>query len=266
MKQKILLILFIFLFLPHFSAAAIRPIFILGLGGGYSMMTDRTIISGEYVFDTLIDFKEKIRLKNLWRFNLQAYFLKDFGIQVEYTQQKASYFSDLKWHGWWYTGGVITEYIPINHFEDAYWSQWSLKSYSVGLIFGGNRPLFRELFPYLTAGIGFYKIKGDPELFLYRTRFSGITHGTTVRISGGVRHRILPFLGINLRISGVTIGRDNPRLGKTLYMGPDQLDIELYYRTGHISRTRQALARAFTYFSIEIDLEIILKLPKRADK
>jgi len=230
------------------------------------MMTDQRIRSGEYVFDTLIDFKEKLELKNLWSFNLQAYFLKDFGIQVEYTHQRARYFSDLKWYGWWDTTELIPVYVPINHFEDAYWTQWSLKSYSAAFIVGGNSPLFGELFPYATAGIGLYKMKGDPDLFLYRTRFSGLTHGMTVKISGGIRHRILPFLGLNLRISGVTIGRFNPTRGENLYMGPDQLDLKMYYLTGHISRTKEALAKSFTYLSIEINLEIIFKMPQRSDK
>ena len=197
MKQRMLLVLFIILLLPHFSAtAAVRQIFILSLGGGYSMIADGKMRSNEYVFDTLIDFKEKLRLKNLWRFNLQAYVLRDFGIQVEYTHQKADYFSDLKWYGWWYSDGNQPVYIPINHFEDATWSQWSLNSFSIGLIIGGNSPLLGELFPYATAGIGYYKMKGDPDLFLNRTRLGSLTHGMTVKISGGVRHRILPFLGM----------------------------------------------------------------------
>ena len=110
MKQKMLPVLFIILLLPHFSAAtAERPIFVLGLGGGYSMIPNGVLRSGEYVFDALIDFKEKLRLKNRWSFNLQAYFLPGFGIQVEYTDQKVSYFSDLKWFGWWYTDEVTPE-------------------------------------------------------------------------------------------------------------------------------------------------------------
>ena len=41
MKQRMLLVLFIILLLPHFSAtAAVRQIFILSLGGGYSMIAD----------------------------------------------------------------------------------------------------------------------------------------------------------------------------------------------------------------------------------
>ena len=64
MNQKRLLLLFVIFFLFHFSAAAsVRPIFILGLGGGYSMIADGLIRSNEYVFDTLIDFKEKLKLK-----------------------------------------------------------------------------------------------------------------------------------------------------------------------------------------------------------
>ncbi len=267
MKQKILFVLFIFLFLPHFStAASVRPIFILGLGSGYSMIMDGRMRSNEYVFDTLIDFKEKVRLENLWRFILQAYVLQDFGFEVEYTHQKANYFSELKWYGWWNTAGIQPTYIPINHFENAYWSQWSLKSYSVGIIIGGTRPLFGELFPYATAGIGSYKIKGDSELFLNRTRLGSPTQGMTIKIGGGVRHRIFPFLGLNLRISGITIRRNNSRLGETVYMGPYQFDLERYYQTGQISRTREALARSFTYLSVEINLEIILKLPQRSDK
>ena len=264
MKQKMLVVLFIFLLLPCFSAAAsVRPIFILGLGSGYSMIMDGKMRSNEYEFDTLIDFKEKLRLKNLWKFSIQAYVLGDFGIEVEYTHQKASYFSDLKWYGWWFTGGTQPEYFPINHFEDAYWSQWSLNAYSIGLIIGGNHPLFGELYPYATAGIGSYKIKGDPELFLNRTRLGAITEGMTIKIGGGVRHRILPFLGLNLRISGNTIRRNESRLGENLYMGPEQLNIERYYQTGQIFRVADVLAKSFTYLSIQIDLELILKMPSR---
>ncbi len=264
MKQKMSIVLFIIILLPHYSRAApVRPIFILGLGSGYSMIMDGHMRSNEYVFDTLIDFKEKLRLKNLWKFSIQAYVLGDFGIEVEYTHQKASYFSDLKWYGWWFSGGIEPVYIPINHIEDPYWSPWSLNSYSVGLIIGGNRPLFGELFPYVTAGIGSYKIKGDPELFLYRTRLGSITQGMTIKISGGVRHRILPFLGLNLRISGITIRSNESRLGESLYMGSEQLDIKRYTQTGQIFRMGDVLAKTFTYLSIEINLEIILKMPGR---
>ncbi len=265
MKQKMMIVLIIILlFFPHFStAASVRPIFIIGLGSGYSSIMDGRMRSNEYEFESLIDFKEKLRLKNLWRFSIQAYVLGDFGIEVEYTHQKASYFSELKWYGWWYLGGFEPVYIPINHFEDAYWSQWSLNSYSIGLIIGGNRPLFGELFPYATAGIGSYKIKGDPELFLYRTRLGSITQGTTIKIGGGVRHRILPFLGLNLRISGITIRSHASRLGESLYMGPEQFNIERYSKTGQIFRIGDVLAKTFTYLSIEINLEIILKMPSR---
>lgn len=264
MKQKMLIVLFIILLLPHSSAAAsVRPIFIFGLGSGYSMIMDGKMRSNEYVFDTLIDFKEKLRLKNLWRFSIQAYVLGDFGIEVEYTHQKASYFSELKWYGLWSSGNIEPVYIPINHFEDAYWSQWSLNSYSVGLIIGGNRPLFGELFPYATTGIGSYKIKGDPELFLNRTRLGSLIQGMTIKISGGVRHRILPFLGLNLRISGITIRRSESRIDEIFYIGPNQFDLERYSQTGEIFRIGDVLAKSFTYLSIEIDLEIILKMPSR---
>lgn len=265
MKQKILFVLFIFLFQPHFSAAAIRPIFILGIGSGYSTILDGQMRSNEYVFDTLIDFKEKVRLENLWRFTLQAYVLQDVGIEVEYTHQKANYFSELKWYGWWITGGIEPVYIPLNHFEDAYWSQWSLKSYSVGLIIGGNRTLFGELFPYVTAGIGSYRINGDPELFLNRTRLGSLTQGMTVKIGGGVRHRILPFLGLNLRISGVTIRSRESRIDELVYMGPEQFDLERFTKTGQIFRIGDVLAKTLTYLSIGIDLEIILRMPSRTN-
>jgi hypothetical protein len=88
----------------------------------------------------------------------------------------------------------------------------------------------------------------------------------TIKIGGGVRYRILPFLGLNLRISGVTIRRSDSYPGVILYIGPDQLDIAKYYQTGHIFRVGDVLAKSFTYLSIEIDLEIILKMPKRTDK
>ncbi len=268
MKHKILLVLFIILLSPQLSSAAsVRPVFIFGLGGGYSMIADGGIRSGEYVFDTLIDFKEKLKLKNLWSFNLQAYVLKDFGIQVEYSHQKTSYFSNLKWYGWWYTGDIVPVYVPINHFEDPGWSQGSLKSFNAAFIIGGNRPLLGELFPYATAGIGFHKLQGDRQGFLNRTRLGSINKGMTVKISGGVRHRITPFLGISLRISGETLFGKHGRIGQERqYNGPDQFDIEQYYQTGEIFRTAQALVKAFTYLSIEINLEIILKMPFRSNK
>ena len=260
------LFLFLFLFLPHFSTAAIKPIFIFSLGGGSSMIAEGGLRSNEFVFDTLIDFKEKLELKNLWSFNLQAYFLRDIGIQMEYMHQKANYYSDLKWYGWWYTGDIEPVYIPINHFEDPYWTPWSIKSTSVGLIFGGDSPLFGELFPYATAAIGLYKVKGDPELFSNRTRLGSLTQGMTVRVSAGVRHRILPFLGINFRISGETMYRSHGRIGlERNYQGPDQLDIERFYQTGQIYRSGEMLVKAFTYLSIEINLEFILKIPNRTN-
>jgi hypothetical protein len=267
MKQKMLLVLFIILVGPQFSSAGIRPIIILGLGGGYSLIADGGIRSNEYVFDTLINFKEKVRQKHLWNFNLQAYFMRNFGVQIEYTHQKASYFSDLKWYGWWFDGGIEGPvYVPINYFEDAYWTQWSLDAFNVGLIIGGDSPLFGELYPYATAGIGFYKMNGDPELFLNRTRLGSLTNGMEVKISGGVRHRILPFLGINLKISGKTNWRRHGRVVMEIYdSGPDQLDLELYYQTGQIYRAMNMLTKSLSYISVEINLEIILKMPSRTN-
>jgi len=263
-----LCVLFIVLFLPKFSTgASVRPIFIFSLGSGYSMIGDGGMRSGEYVYDTLIDFKEKLRLKNLWSFNIQAYFLKDFGIQVEYTHQKASYFSDLKWYGWWDTSELIPVYVPINHFEDPIWSQGSLNSFCAALIVGGDSPVFGELFPYATAGIGFHKIQGNRQYFLNRTRLVSVNQGMTVKISGGVRHRIFPFLGLNLRITGETLWGKHGRIGmERNYNGPDQLSLEQYYQTGEIVRAARALVKAFSYLSIEINLEIILKMPRRTDK
>ena len=259
-----LLVFFIILFLPHFSTASIKPIFIFSLGGGYSLIAEGGIRSNQYVFESLIDFEEELKLKNLWSFNLQAYFLKDFGIQVEYAHQKADYFSDLKWYGWWDTTGLSPVYVPINHFENPRWSQASLKSTNIGFIIGGDSPLFGELFPYATAGIGFLKLQGDRQGFLNRTRLGSINHGMTVKISGGVRHRIFPFLGINLRISGETIWGKLGGIGtESNYKGPEQMSIELYYQTGEIFRTEQALVKAFTYLSIEISMEIILRFPGR---
>ncbi|MFC2160517.1 hypothetical protein ACFLRX_02565 [Acidobacteriota bacterium] len=268
MKQKILPVLFMILLLPQFSnAVSIRPIFIFGLGGGYSMIGDGGIRSGEYVYDSLIDFKEKLRLKNLWSFNLQAYFLRNFGIQFEYTHQKVSYFSDLKWYGWWDSSELIPVYVPINHFEDPTWSQGSLNSFCAAIIIGGNSPLLGELFPYATAGIGFHKMQGDRQNFLNRTRLDSVNQGMTVKISGGVRHRILPFLGLNLKITGETLWGKHGRIGmERNYNGPDQLNLALYYQTGEIFRSEQAMVKAFTYLSIEINLEIILKMPQRSDK
>ena len=253
--------LLIFLVYPQMSAAAVKPIFVFGLGGGCSMITDSDIRSNEYVFETILDFKEKIRLKNRWRFNLQVYFGQDFGFQLDYTHLRASYFSDLKWYGFWILRDDKPEYIPINHFEDAYWSPWSLRSFTVGLIIGGNSPVFGQLYPYATAGIGAYTIKGDPTRFLYRTRLSGMTEGMAIKISCGVRHRIWPFLGINLKVSGETYRTNLPGRDLKAYMGPDQFDIELYYQTGHISRVRNVLTGAITLLSAEISLEFIFKRP-----
>jgi len=47
------------------------------------------------------------------------------------------------------------------------------------------------------------------------------------------------------------------------YTGADQFNLELYYQTGELLRTEKALVKAFTYFSVEINLEIILKMPSR---
>ncbi|MGD2294633.1 MAG: hypothetical protein PVF22_02200 [Candidatus Aminicenantes bacterium] len=263
MKKKNLVVPLLILLLPCFSSAARKPIFIIGLGGGYSKIADSGIRSGEYVYDSLIDFKEKLRLKNRWSVNLQAYILRDVGIQLDYSHQRAGYFSHLKWYGWWFEN----EYIPINHFEAPYWHDWSITSLHFSVLAGGNRPLFGELFPYVTAGFGTYQLKADPELFLDRSRFGPRTKGTSIKLSGGVRYRILPFLGINLRISGETLWRNQPISGisyyEFLYEGPDQLSLEDYYLRGKIVRVSSVLIRSFSYLGIELSLELILRLPNR---
>ena len=220
------------------------------------MIADSGIRNGQYVYETFIDFKEKIRLRNRWNVNLQAYFLRDVGIMVEYTRQNGRYFSELKWYGWYFEH----DYIPINHFEEAYWHSWSLSSYSLSVIIGGNRPFWGEVYPYALAGFGSYSLKGDPELFLNRSRLGPRTNGTMFKVGGGVRFRILPFLGVNFKLTGETVWRNNPNFSITHYEGPDQFDLQQYYESGKIVRYPDILVRSLSYFGLELGLEFILRL------
>ena len=226
------------------------------------MFADAGIRNGEYVFDPFIDFKEKLRMKDRWNVNLQAYLFRNFGLQIEVDHQRAAYYSDLKWYGW-YMGKI---YVPINHFEAPYWHSWSLTSINIALVVGGNEPLFGDFFPYITAGIGSYFIKGDQNLFLNRSRLGPRTEGTKVKLSTGLRYRLTPFLGINVRLTGETLWRNNPHQGisyyETLYEGPDQLSLEDYYLSGKIVRMGNTLIRSFSNFGIELGLELIFKSPQ----
>lgn len=255
MKLKPFIALFLLTTLSSLSFAAPKKEIILGFGGGYSLALDRTLREYEYDWSQLLYFKEKGKMKYSFSGNVQYYFTPRWGLQLELSQQKGSYFSHLEWYAGICWDGVIRE---INHIEEPYWETWSLSSLSLSAIFVWRRSLKQKIYPYLSAGGGIYIFSADKERVLYRWRLGGKKWREKIRISGGLKYQLGGRLALNLRIFGETIFRRSVGYGGVLDVGPEQFDADLYLFNKEIYRVGKVLDKTFSYGGFDICLEFRL--------
>jgi hypothetical protein len=246
-------LLFFLVIVPSLSHAAKKrgPI-ILGIGGGYSFFLDSGLRSYEVYHSKLIYFSEQLNLTN--NFNLYAQYFPwlGFGFQLEFDHQRANYNSDLKWYGYPTSDGKIFE---INRIEEPYRESWSLSSITASILYALTLRRNEKIRPYISAGIGYYFSSGDDERFYYRTRLGPEKSGNLVKLGLGVKYRITPKLAINLKGLGGTVWRREYGFGRTMYLGPEQFDIEIYAEKGKIVRREVLLVNSFTYLGFMLSFE-----------
>lgn len=267
MKLKsALFILFLLFFVSPLSLASQEKNIIIGFGPGYSFIIDSYIASWELDWaPTLIYFKERTRMKHNLNFNFQYFFNKRLGLQLEFNSQKISYFSHLEWHGKWLGNPAFLDpeemiFYEINHIEEPYTKSCNLSSLILSVLIAERRYMNQRMFPYFFAGFGVYLLSADEDLVLNRWRLGPGKTGIKIKGGGGLKYRITPKVGLNLRLFFETIQRRFGRNSAThLLTGTDQFDFEWYVYSGKVGRVQGALVKSFTHFGLDISLEFWLK-------
>ncbi len=256
MKLKLPLAAYLLISLSCLSFAAKKREIIIGFGGGYSLTLQGTLKEYEYDYPQLIYFKEKGKLKHSLSANIQYFFTPRWGLQVEFSHQKGSYFSHLEWYGKAVREG---EYIyEINHIEKPYSETWSLSSLMMSALFTWRRSPKQKIYPYASVGGGIYILSADEKLILQRWRLGIKKWREKIKIGAGLKYRINGRIGLNLRIFGETIWRRSVGHGQSLYVGPDQFDFELFFYTKEIARVGRVVDKTFAYGGFDISLEFRL--------
>lgn len=245
--------------LPPYLASQQKE-FIVGIGGGYSFSLDAAASPWEIDWAPgEIYFEEHMKLKNSFSFNVQYFFNKEIGLQLEFHRQKASYFSHLEWYGL-YTGNIYTD---IDHIEEPYTKPWSLSSLIVTLFIAKRRYFDQKIFPYAFVGAGLYVLEGDREFVLNRFRLGPRKTGELLKLGGGFKYRLNGFLLVNVRFFGQSIWRKEARFRSSLWAGLPQFDYDLYFATGEIARVSTAWVKTFTFLGAELSLEFRFSRKKR---
>jgi hypothetical protein len=267
MKLKpALFILFFLLFLSPLSQASQERHLIIGFGAGYSFALDSLMATWELDWaPSLIYFKERTRMKHNLNFNLQYFFNKRLGLQLEFNFQKISYFSHLEWYGKSIKNPdpfdpekmIIYE---INHIEEPYTKSCNLSSLTLSVLIAERRYMNQRMFSYLFAGFGGYLLSTDEDLVLNRWRLGPGKTGLKIKAGGGLKYRITPKVGLNLRLFFDSIWRKYGRNRVTSRsIGTDQFDFDWYMYSGKVGRVQGALVKSFTHFGLDLSLEFWLK-------
>lgn len=242
------------LILPALSLGSKKREIILGFGGGYSLPIDATLKSYEYNFPNLLYFKEQGKMEHCLSANVQYFFNRKLGLQLEFSHQKASYFSHLEWYGR-LQGDEIFE---INHIEEPYWKTWKLSSLTLSLLFAWRHHQSQRMYPYASIGIGLYFLNANKELVLNRWRLGPKKNGSKAKLGGGLKYRLSSKLMLNLKIFAETTYRRRADYGELLYVGSEQFDFYYYLIENKIARVGQVIVKTFSYGGIDLSLEFRL--------
>ncbi|UCE21973.1 MAG: outer membrane beta-barrel protein [Candidatus Aminicenantes bacterium] len=266
LKKAVKLKSFIFaalvVFFPLISSASPKKEIILGFGLGYSGSFDATL--QEWIYDYTehneMYFKERGKVKNNLSIYAQYFFSPRIGLELEFRQQKGSYFSHLEWFGRWIDdplGGEI--YIPINHIEEPYRKDWTVSSLTLCFVYAYRQYSGQKLYPYLSVGFGFHFLNADQELVRNRWKLGPEKSGESMKLGVGLRYRFSSKLAVNFKVFGESLLRGWYSQGTT-YVGHDQFDFYFYMETNEVirSRHRNLTARSFTHGGINLSLEFRL--------
>ena len=245
-------VLLILAILPVHSFAAKRGPIVLGIGGGYSFFIDSSLRSYEVYYPERIYFSEQLDLKNNLNFHVQYFPWHGFGFQIEFDHQRAGYRSDLKWYGHATSDGKI---IAIDHIEEPYAETWSMSSITGSVLYALTLRNNEKIRPYISAGVGYYFTSGDKDQFYSRARLGPEKSGNLVKLGVGVKYRITPKIGINLRGVGGTVWRREYGFSESMYTGSEQFDYDIYAETGEIVRVERVLANSFSFLGFALSLE-----------
>ncbi len=266
MKLKsTLFILFFLLFLSPLSQASQEKNIIIGFGPGYSFALPSLATWELDWAPSLIYFKERTRMKHNLNFNLQYFFNKRLGLQLEFNFQKISYFSHLEWYGKWIINPNRSDpeqmiLYEINHIEEPYTKSFNLSSLSLSVLVAERRYMNQRMFPYFFAGFGVYLLSTDEDLVLNRWRLGPGKTGLKIKGGGGFKYRITPKVGLNIRLFFESILRKYGRNRVTSRsIGTDQFDFDWYVYSGEVGRVQGALVKSFSYFGLDLSLEFWLK-------
>ena len=258
---RVLVVLFMF---PVICFSLNKKRLVLGFGGGYSFSLDATLDNRIYNFpNRQIIFEEEGKLKHSFSLNVQYHFSQMIGLQLEYSQQKASYFSHLKWYGLWLgRGNDINnpgDYTPINHFEEPYRESWGINAFTLSLLFNYPQSYRQKIIPYISAGIGYHFLTGDQELVLDRFRLAPKKSGGSVKIGLGFKYWFSSKIGLNLMLFVHGLRRPNRFTGlhsnDVLYIGPRQFDLDAYFEQNRILRIPDVWESSFSYIGLSFGLE-----------
>ena len=261
MKLRWFLAVVLLAFVLPPNLASQQKEFIVGIGGGYSLSLDAAASPWEIDWAPgEIYFKEHMKPKNSLSINVQYFFKKDIGLQLEFHQQKASYFSQLEWYGI-YTDDPLNPYLEIDHIEEPYTKPWSIFSFSVSLLIAKKR--YKKSYPYASVGFGICVLNGDKEFVLNRYRLGPARTGEFLKLGGGFKYRLNKLLLLNLHFFGQSIWRKEARYRSSLFAGALQFDPDLYFATGEIARVSTAWVKTFTFLGAEICFEFCLSGKKK---
>ncbi len=186
--------------------------------------------------------------------NVQYFFNREWGLQLEFNHQKGSYFSHLEWYRIESEG----ETIEINHIEEPWWKTWELSSLSLSVLYVWRRSPKQRIIPYAFIGGGLYLLSADKELVLNRWRLGPKKTGTKLKLGGGLKYRVGGKLLLNLKIFGENIYRRTVGYEQVTYVGPEQFDGYYYLMTHKINRMGRAISKIFSHLGINLSLEFRL--------
>lgn len=261
MKLKPFITAILIVCLPLTSFASRKKEIILGFGFGYSGAIDATMREWEYDYTEHNEmyFKERGKMKSNFSFYAQYFFNNRFGLELEFRQQNASYFSHLEWYGRWINDFY---YIAINHIEDPYWEDWNLTSFTVSFMYAYRQYQGQKLYPYISVGLGFHFLSADEELVLNRWKLGPKKSGGCMKLDVGLKYLFSSKLALNLKIFGESLTRltRGTSFGGTTYVGHDQFNIDIYLYENTIVRSRHRHLTAVSFFFGGINLSLEFRL------